>query len=351
MVQNYVDDIRTVELAVVDPSGKKKDDVVVIPKQMLRPDEVIQDERLPFDVEVVKFLQNSDVRELTAKDTENLATAGTGKEFIADPRAAGTGTDTDANVDITSVYVKFLKKGTSKSLGTYLLSVGLEKSQPITVDGTDFGVALRFKRTYKDYVVQLLNAEKENYPGTEMAKSYSSDIHLIDPTNGTDRPRIHIWMNNPLRYKGDTFYQSGFAQDPKTGEAQTTLTVVANRGWMIPYIGCMIVAVGLLAHFLSVLTRFLRRRASGSLDPREVDESPVATAELANRSTAEHSWQQTAGEFFPWVAVAILVGWGLSHAVPPRYAPDTMNLYKFGELPVVDDGRVKPMSSLAINTR
>ena len=56
-----------------------------------------------------------------------------------------------------------------------------------------------------------------------------------------------------------------------------------------------------------------------------------------------------AGEFFPWIAVAILVGWGLSHAVPPRYAPDTMNLYKFGELPVVDDGRVKPMSSLAIN--
>ena len=160
MVQNYVDDIRTVELAVVDSTDKKKDDVIVIPKQMLQPGAVIQDDRLPFDVEVLKFLQNSDLREPTAKDKENLATAGIGRDMIADPRAAGTGTDTDSAVDISSIYVKFLKKGTSKSLGTYLLSVGLEKSQPVAVDGSDFGVALRFKRTYKDYVVQLLERRK-----------------------------------------------------------------------------------------------------------------------------------------------------------------------------------------------
>ena len=137
-----------------------------------------------------------------------------------------------------------------------------------------------------------------------MAKSYSSDIHLIDPTNNTDRPRIHIWMNNPLRYKGDTFYQSGFAQDPKTGEAQTTLTVVANRGWMIPYIGCMIVAVGLLARtFMSVLTRFLRRRASGSLDPREegIAGPQRRSCWLAGGRTIEHSaaWQTARASFSP----------------------------------------------------
>ena len=41
-VHNWVEDIRTVELAIVDPSGKTQDKVVVIPKQMLRPGAIIQ---------------------------------------------------------------------------------------------------------------------------------------------------------------------------------------------------------------------------------------------------------------------------------------------------------------------
>ena len=347
-IQKYVDDIRTVELAIVDPSGQNKDEVVVIPKQMLLSDGVIHDDRLPFDVKVVRFMQNAELRDLKAEDKENPATAGSGLQTIAEPSSAGTGTDTDSSVDITTAYVKILKKGTSESLGTYLVSVELANLQPVGVGGSKYGVALRFKRTYKDYVVQLLDTDKKNYPGIEMARSYSSDIHLIDPTICTD-VNHHIWMNNPLRYKGETFYQSGFYQDPQTGEKQTTLSVVANRGWMIPYIGCMIVAVGLLAHFLTVLTRFLRRRASGSLDPREDEDRSVPLAELAGDSRSIARWRQTAGEFFPWVAVAIFVGWALGKAIPPRSAPDAMNLYKFGQLPVVYEGRVKPFDSLAQN--
>jgi ABC-type transport system involved in cytochrome c biogenesis permease subunit len=345
-VQNYVDDIRTVELAVIDSSGKKKDDVIVIPKQMLQSKETIHDERLPFDVKVVEFMQNSDIVK-PSKDKVNSATAGVGLDWIAESRPPVTGADTDSKVDISSAYITLLEKKTERPLGTYLVSLALmNELQPVRVDGIDYGVDLRFKRTYKDYVVKLLDANQVNYPGTTMARSFSSDIHLIDPSNRTDVTH-HIWMNNPLRYKGDTFYQSGF--DPRPGQKESTLSVVANRGWMIPYIGCMIVAVGLLAHFLTVLTRFLRRRSSGSLEPRADTDSSVPLAELAGDSRPIPPWQRTARDFFPWIAVAVLAGWALGHAIPPRPSPDTMNLYEFGQLPVLYEGRVKPFDSLARN--
>jgi ABC-type transport system involved in cytochrome c biogenesis permease subunit len=348
-VHNYVEDIRTVELAVVDSAGKTENSVVVVPKQMLFPNNVIRDERLPFDVKVVEFMQNADIRRPVPKGQANLATAGLGLEWYAVPERAGTGTDTDSKVDISAAYVTLEKKGTDEPLGTYLVSLEPEETQSVTVEGKNYDVALRFKRTYKPFMVQLLEARKDNYPGTDTPRNFSSDIHLIDPTNRTDRDNIHIWMNNPLRYNGETFYQSGFGIDPKSGEPQTTLTVVANRGWMIPYIGCMIVAVGLLSHFLTVLTRFLRRRASGSLDPRDESEPAVPLAELAREKILNRSWSSMLGEFFPWVAVAVLVGWALSFAVPPPSRPDALNFYKFGELPVVYEGRVKPFDTLARN--
>ena len=148
-------------------------------------------------------------------------------------------------------------------------------------------------------------------------------------------------MNNPLRYNGETFYQSGFASDPKTGERQTTLTVVANRGWMIPYIGCMIVAVGLLAHFLGVLTRFLRRRATARSIRARTTRMPIGVplAELAGGSKSNSPGCSTLGEFFPWIAVADFGRLGVEPCDPAALAPETMDLYKFGELPVVYEGR------------
>ena len=51
-------------------------------------------------------------------------------------------------------------------------------------------------------------------------------------------------MNHPLRYAGETFYQSGYERTEK-GEA-TKLSVVTNTGWMLPYVACMLVVVGLV---------------------------------------------------------------------------------------------------------
>ena len=74
-----------------------------------------------------------------------------------------------------------------------------------------------------------------------------------------------IQMNEPLRYGGETFYQSDFDDDQSVTGRSTTLQVVANFGWMIPYVGCMVVITGMLAQFLITLGRFLKRREAGQL--------------------------------------------------------------------------------------
>ena len=66
-------------------------------------------------------------------------------------------------------------------------------------------------------------------------------------------------MNNPLRYRGETFFQSSYTALP-SGKELTGLQVVRNSGWLIPYVACSITALGLLVHFLGTLSRFLRRR-------------------------------------------------------------------------------------------
>jgi hypothetical protein len=67
-----------------------------------------------------------------------------------------------------------------------------------------------------------------------------------------------IYMNHPLRYAGETFYQSSFL----AGDQGTILQVVRNPGWLLPYLACAIVALGLLIHFGLHLIGFLRQRAA-----------------------------------------------------------------------------------------
>jgi hypothetical protein len=65
-------------------------------------------------------------------------------------------------------------------------------------------------------------------------------------------------MNDPMRYAGETFYQSSFDPD----ESGTVLAVVKNPGYLIPYLSCSLVSIGLLVHFGIHLIQFLTRRAA-----------------------------------------------------------------------------------------
>jgi hypothetical protein len=91
--------------------------------------------------------------------------------------------------------------------------------------------------------------------GTDIAKNYASHVKLIDPERSENRD-VLIYMNHPLRYRGDTFYQAGF----ENGDTATILEVVHNPSFVAPYVACIVVALGLLIQFSYHLVGFSRRQ-------------------------------------------------------------------------------------------
>jgi ABC-type transport system involved in cytochrome c biogenesis permease subunit len=338
---NFVQDIRTVELAVVDRSDPKTETVTVIPRSVLVAAATskvpIDDPRLPFRVRVDEFLQNSQMRERRPSDA-SLATAGNGLKWIAEEVRPGSGTDTDSRVDLSATYVTLLPKIGESPLGTYLLGLFFsvqDGPETVKIDDNSYQVSLRFKRMYRPYRIQLIDVRKDDYLGTDTPRNYSSDVRVVDETRQVDR-EVKIWMNNPLRFAGETFYQSGYQPGTANGPEGSTLQVVTNTGWMIPYVSCMIVAVGLLYHFGITLSRFLQKT--------ERSLTPQRTSSTANSAWSTNEWAEC---IVPCVVGVVCVAGVLAEWRPPTRHPEQFHLDAFGELPVVSEGRSKPFDTLA----
>ena len=114
---------------------------------------------------------------------------------------------------------------------------------------------MRTARYYKPYSGTLQKFTHEKYAGTEIPKNFASKVTLIDPERNVSRD-VLIYMNHPLRYRGETFYQAGFQQDDRA----TILQVVHNPSFLAPYVACIIVAAGLLWQFGFHLVGFARQK-------------------------------------------------------------------------------------------
>ncbi|MEX2286067.1 MAG: cytochrome c biogenesis protein ResB, partial [Planctomycetaceae bacterium] len=333
---NFVEDSRSLELAVVDRSAKDADDVVVVPQSLVLSGETIRHPDLPFDVRIDAFFKNSALRPVQP-GALNPATDGLGLQWMADEARPVSGTDTSGKVDQPAAYVTFLDKSNSASLGTRLVSLVQsvqELPEKVLVGKTPYRVYLRFQRTYKPYEVELIDVRKDDYVGTNTPRNYSSQARLIDAANGVDRT-VRIWMNNPLRYAGETFYQSGYFRDSETGVESTTFQVVSNTGWMIPYVACMLVATGLLAHFSIVLFRFLRRRERNAMEDGGVVDT--ADSRLVGWRGSASTWKSCV---LPAGLILLLGTWTATKARPPVEPADQFSLYDVGKLPVVFQGRI-----------
>ncbi|MGA1225456.1 MAG: cytochrome c biogenesis protein ResB [Phycisphaerales bacterium] len=128
-------------------------------------------------------------------------------------------------------------------------------AQEVDVGGKRYAIALRFERNYRPYTISLIDFRHDRFVGTQVARNFSSQVRLVDPTRGVDR-EVLISMNNPLRYEGETFYQASFAPD----DSGTVLQVVRNPGWLLPYISCTVVTLGMLVHFGVRMWESTRRR-------------------------------------------------------------------------------------------
>jgi cytochrome c biogenesis protein ResB len=128
--------------------------------------------------------------------------------------------------------------------------------QQFSYRGHTYGLALRPERFYTPFSIELRKFSHDIYRGTDIPKNFSSRVRLQRPDTGEDR-EVLIYMNNPLRYAGETYYHSGFDDvDPRV----TILQVVHNPSWLTPYFSCILVAAGLIVQFLTHLIGFITKR-------------------------------------------------------------------------------------------
>jgi hypothetical protein len=250
--KNYSESDRLTELAVVDVSDPDADEIVAIPDSLLAARRTISHAELPFTIRVERFLRNASLSTDAEPSFEKSpATRGSGRRFWLkeEPRVT--------KMDVRDVPASIIELHTAAgSLGTWLVSESIAQPQSVTVNGRTWQLSLRLQRYYKPFSLRLLKFSHDKYPGSDITRNFSSRVRLLWPDTGEDR-EVLIKMNNPLRYGGETFYQAGYDEnDPRV----TILQVVHNPSWLTPYVGCLLVSMGLVIQFMSHLIEFLSKR-------------------------------------------------------------------------------------------
>ncbi|QYM77790.1 cytochrome c biogenesis protein ResB [Horticoccus luteus] len=258
--KSYSESYRDVELAVIDRTDPKVDDVVAVPQKVLAHGEPIQQASLPFRIVPRAFYPNAvlQLRSKVPNAPESPATQGIGPQVVVTPIPITYKQD---ERNLPAAIVELV--GPDGSLGTWVVSAMLGAPQHVNYAGHDYVLTMRFERNYKPFSLKLIKFSHDVYEGTDIPKNFSSLVEVKTP-DGRDNREVNIYMNHPLRYAGLTFYQSGYE-----GEHTTILQVVRNPSWLMPYIACLIMAFGLVIQFGLSLIKFARRRRAAS-DPAAV---------------------------------------------------------------------------------
>jgi hypothetical protein len=258
--KNFAESVRDNELAIIDTTAAAFDEVVAIPERFLAQKATLQHPKLPFRVVPKTYYPNSVLQSRTATtpmpNGEALAqaTAGFGQRIIAAPQPV-TYKPNEGNEP--TAFIELI--GADGSLGTYLVSTQIVVPQEFTYSGHTWKIILRTRRNYQPFSLTLLKFSHDRYAGTEIPKNFSSRLRL-KTDDGRDERDVLIYMNNPLRYAGLTFYQAGFENNDRT----TILQVVRNPSWILPYVACVLMTLGLLVQFCIHLVGFVAKRRTAA---------------------------------------------------------------------------------------
>jgi cytochrome c biogenesis protein ResB len=123
----------------------------------------------------------------------------------------------------------------------------MRETAQLDLGGTPLMVEYRPTQREFPFTIKLLDFRKVDYPGTQMAAAFESDIELNDVKRGIMLMR-KISMNAPLRYRGYSFFQSSYIPGPPD---TTILSVRSDPGTPFVYAGFIIVMLGTVSMFLS----------------------------------------------------------------------------------------------------
>lgn len=254
---NFAESFRENELVITDTTDANVDEVVSIPTKLLERGEAIQHPKLSFRVVPKTYYPNSVLTMRPENGPPSQATAGVGPRILASPQPI---TYREDERNMPTAFVELV--GPEGSLGTYLVSTQLIRPQTFEHAGRKWKIALRIRRLYQPFSLTLNELRHDVYPGTEIPKNFSSRVQLKTPDGHEDR-EVLIYMNNPLRHAGQTFYQ--YQMNEAAG--YTVLQVVKNPSWLVPYIACTLMTLGLVIQFGIHLVGFVTKRRALAARP------------------------------------------------------------------------------------
>jgi len=120
-----------------------------------------------------------------------------------------------------------------------------DQSITLTYRGTKYKFELEKKSIKLPYELSLTKFKMDTDPGTRNPASYESFIQLFTDNGPVDH---HIYMNNPLKYDGLTFYQASYFEVAQ-GTYGSVLSVNIDPGRPIKYLGSLLLVIGSIWHF------------------------------------------------------------------------------------------------------
>jgi hypothetical protein len=132
--------------------------------------------------------------------------------------------------------------------------MGLNSNLKLFSDEAVYVVTFGNRRLDLGFSLQLKSFKVGRYQGTMRAASYESVVDV--PGIGNHE----ISMNEPLKFKGYTFYQSSFNEDERNNPTASILSVNWDPGRWIKYLGCLLIVFGIIHLFY-----FKRKMARANL--------------------------------------------------------------------------------------
>jgi hypothetical protein len=318
--KSYAESPANYELVFVTSADAQHNQEIAIPARLLAKGGVITDPQLPFSIRVKNYFHNSDVafRAPMMQNGPVMTTNGVGAnfDFIARPDSKKMderniptavieilGPNGSYGDWVTSDWIsdpgmlETLWMGYSRQMGAEMaqtITSRINQRQAVQVNGKTYEFLMRPERVWMPFSLTLKKATHSVYAGSDIPKDFRSRVRLQNPKTGEDR-ETEIYMNSPLRYGGLTFYQYQMVAGDMALQAgqvpSSVLQVVRNPSWLTPYIGCFLVAAGLVIQFLSHLIKFLSRRNPA---PQTVAAAAPAVNGKAAKRPVKRALQETA---------------------------------------------------------
>lgn len=137
--------------------------------------------------------------------------------------------------------IHLIAEGEKEKIGFWLLH---GESQTLNLDGKKVSIAYGNATIPLPFTIQLEKFTVGRDPGTNNPASFTSNV-ILDQSGVFLHKKTSIYMNNPLKWGGYTFYQSSYQEIP----GQPTVSILSvgkDPGRSVKYAGSILLIAGII---------------------------------------------------------------------------------------------------------